>query len=84
MSRAPSEESALAFMRRVLVDCHLDLAQEWHGWKIRGRCIVTPDGDRVSHVRLQYLIQSEALRDASRRRCAPRKDNVVSFRARGG
>ena len=57
--RKPSKEDAEAFMYAALIDCHIDLAQEWAGWKIRGRDLVDPTGVRLSVARLRYLMFRE-------------------------
>lgn len=38
---------------------HLDLAAEWSGWRLRGRWLISPEGDRISPERLRGLLFSE-------------------------
>lgn len=38
---------------------HVDLAAEWSGWKLRGRWLVSPDGDRISPERLRGVLFRE-------------------------
>lgn len=61
----PSKDDAEAFMYAALIDCHIDLAQEWSGWKIRGRDLVDPHGTRISVGRMRALMFRE---DADQRR----------------
>lgn len=79
----PTKRDAERFMYAALVECHIDLAQEWQGWKIRGRYLVTPEGDRLSVRRLLFLAQAEHLRDYrakwARKRGDDPRANVVAF-----
>lgn len=79
--RKPSKDDAEAFMYAALIDCHIDLAQEWSGWKIRGRDLVDPSGVRLSVARLRYLMfreESAQRRDrAHLRENRPSTTNVV-------
>jgi len=34
---------------------HIDLDDDWAGWKIRGRYLVSPDGDRLTVGRVKGL-----------------------------
>lgn len=34
----------------------LDLTGEWYGWRLRGRHLVSPDGDRLTPERLRGLL----------------------------
>lgn len=38
---------------------HVDLTQDWAGWKIRGRWLISPDGDRINALRLRGLLFCE-------------------------
>lgn len=79
--RKPSKDDAEAFMYAALIDCHIDLAQEWAGWKIRGRDLVDPSGVRLSVARLRYLMfreESAQRRDRAHiRECRSIDANVV-------
>jgi len=33
---------------------------EWAGWRMAGRCLVSPDGDRISPERLRGILFAEA------------------------
>lgn len=69
MSEKPTCEEAMQFMADALVYQRLDFTGPWHGWKMRGRDLVSPDGDRLSPERLRGLAwrqASEARRDAAR------------------
>lgn len=59
-SPMPSRSEAEAFMYDACVLCHIDLSQEWRGWKIRGRDLVDPDGVRISVGRMRALMFREA------------------------
>ncbi|WP_202843423.1 DUF3653 domain-containing protein [Luteimonas saliphila] len=53
----------------------------WDGWRLAGRELVGPDGDRISPERLRGLLwrqQAEARRDAIRARRKPRSEPLVT------
>jgi hypothetical protein len=58
----PTPDEALQFMRQVLLHCDCDFTHEWQGWKLRGRDLVTPGGERINARRLQGLLFVEASR----------------------
>lgn len=60
--KRPTDAEAQNFIYQALVHCHIDLAQEWHGWRIRGRFLVSPDGDRITVERLRGVVFREALK----------------------
>lgn len=69
MAAKPTPEEALQFMHDALVYQRIDFTGRWHGWRMRGRDLVSPDGDRISPERLTGLlwrVQAEARRDAAR------------------
>src|SRR5688572_1401913 len=35
---------------------------DWAGWRMAGRCLVSPDGDRISPERLRGILFAEASR----------------------
>lgn len=39
---------------------HVDLAADWAGWKLRGRWLISPEGDRINPLRLRGLMFAEA------------------------
>lgn len=43
---------------------HIDLPGEWAGWKLRGRWLLSPDGDKINPQALRGLL----FRDASEKR----------------
>ena len=59
---------------------HLDLADDWRGWRVRGRHLISPDGERITPERLNGLLWRDQLElrragYASRRRAeAARRD----------
>lgn len=54
------------------VNSTADLSGEWAGWRLRGRVLISPDGDRISPARLRGLLFVEA-----GRRRAPTKTAQV-------
>jgi len=69
MNGTPSYEEALRFMADAQLYQRIDLTGPWQGWRIRGRCLVSPDGDRISPERLRGLawrMEAEARRDQAR------------------
>jgi hypothetical protein len=54
-------------MYQVTVDGALDLGNEWQGWRLRGRYLITPDGDRILPQRLLGLVMLEGMRVSRRR-----------------
>lgn len=66
MARKPTPDEAMSFMYDALVLCRVDLAGEWSGWKIRGRVLVSPDGDRIPVERLRGLLFTESLKRQKR------------------
>ncbi|PRH83168.1 DUF3653 domain-containing protein [Arenimonas caeni] len=39
---------------------HVDLSADWAGWRLRGRWLISPDGDRVNPQRLRGMLFREA------------------------
>lgn len=35
---------------------HIDFPGDWHGWRLRGRHLVSPDGERITRERLSGLL----------------------------
>lgn len=35
---------------------HYDFTEEWNGWRLRGGCLVAPDGQRMTRTRLEGLM----------------------------
>lgn len=71
MAAKPTPEEALQFMHDALVYQRIDLTGPWQGWRLRGRDLVSPDGDRISPERLKgiaWRMQCEARRDSARAR----------------
>ena len=56
---------------------HVDLTGKWAGWKLRGRELVSPHGDRITPQRLAALLYMESL---VKQKPASSPDNVVSLR----
>lgn len=58
---------------------------QWAGWRMAGRVLVSPDGDRISPERLRGILFREAghLRlQKLRRKKLPRSSQVISLPAR--
>jgi hypothetical protein len=60
MSNKPTPEEAMDFLFDFLVHNHADLVGQWYGWKLRGRHLVTPAGDRLTPERLAGLVWRDA------------------------
>lgn len=73
----PTPDEALDFMRAVLLHSHCDFTHEWQGWKLRGRDLVSPDGDRISARRLRGLMFAETNRVRAVRARPQEVGNVV-------
>lgn len=59
------------------------LTAQWQGWRLAGRVLVSPDGDRISPERLRGILFAESMR--TRRRAGlpgGRSASVVRIRAR--
>lgn len=62
---------------------HIDLEEDWYGWRLRGRHLVSPDGDRLTPERLKGIVWRESMElrragFASRRKAdAGRKDGQL-------
>lgn len=39
---------------------HVELAADWAGWRLRGRWLISPEGDRINPERLRGLLFREA------------------------
>lgn len=79
----PTEEDALRFMHEALVLNRICFGYEWQGWRMAGRYLVTPEGDRITANRLLWLVRREAMREklyANVQATGP--SNVVEFAPR--
>lgn len=61
-------------------DGDLDLPDDWTGWRLRGRHLVSPDGERITQERLSGLLWRDQLElrragYASRRRAEAARCN---------
>lgn len=66
MHGKPTADEALQFMADAVLYSRIDFAGDWQGWKLRGRVLVSPDGDRISAERLRGLLFVETLRTPKR------------------
>jgi len=41
---------------------HADLRADWNGWRLRGRWLISPDGDRINPARLRGILFVESNR----------------------
>lgn len=46
---------------------HLDLPADWAGWRLRGRWLISPEGDRMTPERLRGLMFRECLEQRQRK-----------------
>jgi len=55
MPRVPLNECAKRLYAEKVLG-HVDLAADWAGWRLRGRWLISPDGDRITVERLRGLL----------------------------
>ena len=69
---------ASALYERVVYNRH-HLPEPWHGWRMAGRWLVSPDGDRIAPERLRGLLwrQVSEARVAAARAREQRASEVV-------
>ncbi|WP_342315405.1 DUF3653 domain-containing protein [Lysobacter sp. FW306-1B-D06B] len=73
----PNECAAADYQRRVLNQ--LELTGPWQGWRLAGRDLVSPDGQRISPERLRGLIFRQSMderRERARARRQPKNQLV--------
>lgn len=61
---------------RRIIDNHVQLTGPWAGWRLAGRDLVAPTGERIPERRLRGLLwraDATDLRDATRKRNEARK-----------
>ena len=63
LSESAPHGDALEFVYQVQVLGVLDLGHEWTGWRLRGRWLVSPAGDRINPQRLAGMLFAEANRE---------------------
>ena len=56
----PNSCAGALYERNVYGRQHL--TQEWRGWRLAGRVLVSPDGDRISPERLRGILFAESMR----------------------
>jgi hypothetical protein len=54
-------------MYQVQVLGHIDLRGEWQGWRLRGRYLISPDGERINPTRLSGICFVEKLQQRTYR-----------------
>jgi len=59
--KLPTAEAAIRFMFDALVRANIDLAGPWQGWRLRGRHLVTPGGERLTPERVAGLAWRDAM-----------------------
>lgn len=78
---------AQAHYRRV-IDNHAELHGPWSGWRLAGRDLISPDGDRINPTRLRGLlfrVDAEARIARARAKAkAASASNVIPARERFG
>ncbi|MEF9418102.1 MULTISPECIES: hypothetical protein [Xanthomonas] len=68
--------SCVADLHRRVVTNHVELTGPWAGWRLAGRYLVAPTGERIPERRLRGLLwhaNASDIRDSVRRRNAKRK-----------
>lgn len=75
-----TEAEAIQFMHEALVHNRIHFGYEWQGWRMAGRDLVSPEGDRICANRLLWLMRRESMRAALYRQVqATGPSNVVAF-----
>lgn len=67
---------------RRVIDNHVTLTGPWAGWRLAGRDLVAPSGERIPERRLRGLLwhaNAADLRDATRKKNAARKARQQSM-----
>ena len=67
---------------RHVIENHVELHGPWAGWRLAGRDLVAPSGERIPERRLRGLLwraDASDLRDATRKRNAARKARQQSL-----
>lgn len=67
---------------RRIVDNHVELSGPWAGWRLAGRDLVAPSGERIPERRLRGLLwraDATDLRDSARARNAAQKARQQSM-----
>lgn len=64
---------------------HLDLYADWAGWRIRGRWLISPDGDRINPLRLRGILftESNSRRIATQKGKSGHRGVIVALRREG-
>ena len=74
----PCPNTCAGDLHRRIVDNHVDLTGPWTGWRLRGRDLVSPAGDRITPERIRGLMfrqQAEDRLAAARARRAALKQS---------
>lgn len=73
---------ALAHYRRV-IDNHVGLHGPWAGWRLAGRDLVSPDGERINPTRLRGLLfRMDAEARIAKARAAHLQPKIIPARER--
>lgn len=56
----PCPNSCAAALHDRVATNHVHLSQQWQGWRLAGRDLVSPDGDRINPQRLRGLLFRQA------------------------
>jgi len=78
----PCPNSCARDHARHVLDNHVQLHGPWAGWRLAGRDLVAPSGERIAERRLRGLLwraDATDLRDATRARNAARKARQQSM-----
>ena len=78
--KRPSKQEAEAFMYDAIVRNHIWLSRDWAGWRMAGRDLVSPDGDRMNARELRWILALAAQKKKLWAQVKDvRQDNVVAF-----
>lgn len=78
----PCPNACAQDVHRRVIDNHVELSGPWAGWRLAGRDLIAPSGERIPERRLRGLLwRADAmdLRDSARARNAARKARQQSM-----
>lgn len=59
MPRQPINDCARKLYAEKVLG-HVDLSADWAGWRLRGRWLISPEGDRINPQRLRGILFRES------------------------
>ena len=78
----PCPNACAQQLRTRVIRNHTPLYGEWAGWRMAGRCLVSPDGDRISPERLRGILFAESGRQRIQKRRVESRPVLLSLPAR--